>query len=302
MTAPVASSTQSQLTGRLLILAAAVLWSLSGLFIPLLRNETFLGLNVPEVTPWHIAFFRVFFAGMALVPMLKPGMITWRPAMLLTATSFAVMNGLLMWAMSTGPTATAILLQYTAPMWLFLMSIVFLNEPADRRSLISVLIGVAGIGLIIIGGWQHGQVLIILLALGSGVAYALIVLGLRMLRTESPRWVTVLNHLAAAAAIFPVLAWNGMVMPAWPQLLCLFLFGVIQMSLPYVLMARGLRSVSAQEAGILTLLEPVLNGLWAYLISPAQQTPGVYTILGGAVILGALLWRYAPARGANPKH
>jgi len=38
------------------------------------------------------------------------------------------------------------------------------------------------------------------------------------------------------------------------------------MGLPYWLMARGLRTVSAQEAGTITLLEPLLNPLWAYLV------------------------------------
>jgi len=57
-----------------------------------------------------------------------------------------------------------------------------------------------------------------------------------------------------------------------------------------------LRGISAQEAGTLTLLEPILNTLWAYLISPDQQRPTVYTLVGGALILGALLFRYLPIR------
>jgi drug/metabolite transporter (DMT)-like permease len=298
--APFAAPSQSPARGRLLILAAAVLWSLSGFFVPILRNETILGLNVPEVSPWHIAFFRVFFAGLILVPTLRPGHVSWRPAMLLTALSFAVMNGLLMWSMSKGKTSTAILLQYTAPMWLYLMSITFLRETPDRRSLASVLIGLLGIGLIIWDGWHNDQTAIVLMALGSGVAYALIVLGLRILRHESPRWLTIVNHLTAALAVLPVLLLLGIPAPTWPQLLCLLLFGAIQMALPYVLMARGLRSVSTQEAGTLTLLEPVLNGLWAYLVSPEQQTPTKFTILGGLIILGALFWRYAPRRRQDP--
>ena len=80
MTARRASLPQSQVQGRLLILTAALLWSLSGVFVPLLRSETRLGLHVPEVLPWHIAFFRVFFAGAVLVPLLKRRDVAWRPA------------------------------------------------------------------------------------------------------------------------------------------------------------------------------------------------------------------------------
>jgi drug/metabolite transporter, DME family len=54
--------------------------------------------------------------------------------------------------------------------------------------------------------------------------------------------------------------------------------------------------VSAQEAGTLTLLEPLLNPLWAYLVSPATEVPHPLTFVGGAIILGALAWRYWPSR------
>ena len=76
----------------------------------------------------------------------------------------------------------------------------------------------------------------------------------------------------------------------------LFLFGSVQMGLPYFLFARGLRTVSPQEAGAITLLEPLLNPLWAYLISPETDTPPPTTWVGGVLILGALAYRYLPGR------
>jgi drug/metabolite transporter (DMT)-like permease len=72
----------------------------------------------------------------------------------------------------------------------------------------------------------------------------------------------------------------------------LFLFGSLQMGLPYWLVARGLRSVSPQEAGAITLLEPILNPIWAYLVS--GEIPDKFTWIGGGFIVGALLWRYWP--------
>ena len=63
------------------------------------------------------------------------------------------------------------------------------------------------------------------------------------------------------------------------------------MGLPYWLAARGMRSVSPQEAGAITLLEPLLNPLWAWLIS--GERPEVFVVIGGALILGALIGRYS---------
>ena len=54
--------------------------------------------------------------------------------------------------------------------------------------------------------------------------------------------------------------------------------------------------VCAQEAGTLSLLEPILNPVWAYLVSPEKERPTVYVVLGGACILGALAYRYWPVR------
>jgi drug/metabolite transporter (DMT)-like permease len=93
----------------------------------------------------------------------------------------------------------------------------------------------------------------------------------------------------------------GSALPAASQLVVLFFFGALQMALPYWLVARGLRSVSPQEAGTITLLEPLLTPVWAYLVSPDTEMPTGYTFVGGALILGALAWRYWPFRSAATK-
>ena len=66
------------------------------------------------------------------------------------------------------------------------------------------------------------------------------------------------------------------------------------MALPYFLFARSLRAVSAHEAALITLIEPLLNPLWAYLLTPAKDTPTVWMWTGGALILVALVWKYLP--------
>ena len=68
------------------------------------------------------------------------------------------------------------------------------------------------------------------------------------------------------------------------------------MAIPYWLFARGLKHVSAQEAGIITLLEPVLNPVWAYLLDPVRDTPTVWTVIGGGTLLGALALKYVPRK------
>ena len=62
----------------------------------------------------------------------------------------------------------------------------------------------------------------------------------------------------------------------------LVFFGVLQLAVPYWLMARGLRVIGPAEAGTLTLLEPMLNPVWTYLISGERPQPS--TFVGGAIV------------------
>jgi drug/metabolite transporter (DMT)-like permease len=289
---PTADGSPSVAQGRLCLVLAAVLWSTSGGFTKVLTERTPLGLHEPlPVRGEQIAFFRVVFGGLVLLPLLRPAHVVFRPGMLGAAVSFAVMNYLFVRALAEGKAANAILLQYTAPMWMYLVSVTLLGEPADRRAAVALVIGLTGIGVIVAGS-PPDQLPVVAIALGSGVAYAAVLLWLRVLRGVSSLWLTVVNLLFSGLVLLPVL-WLYPA-PSGAQLLVLMLYGGLQLALPYWLVARGLRSVSPQEAGTLTLLEPLLNPLWAYLISPATEALPATTLAGGACIVGALAYRYWP--------
>jgi len=289
----------SLLRGRLVIALAAVLWSLSGLFTRVLGHDTPVRLGPEPVDGLTIAFYRVFFAGLVLVPTLRRRDLSFRPSMLVMVGIFALMNLTFVLALAGGKSSNAILLQYSAPLWIYIVSILWLGEAASVRGRLALVLGLAGVAVIVAGGWTENSLPVIGLGLASGVGFAGVILFLRVLRGVSSSWLTVLNHLGGAAAVAPLLLFSEKGWPSltWPQLGVLVLFGAVQMGIPYLMMARGLRVVSTQEAGVITLLEPLLNPLWAYLVAPAKESPTVYTLLGGALILGALAWRYWPRRG-----
>jgi drug/metabolite transporter (DMT)-like permease len=76
------------------------------------------------------------------------------------------------------------------------------------------------------------------------------------------------------------------------QLVVMALFGSVQMGLPYLIAARALRYVPAREAGLITLLEPLLNPIWSRLLAPESEPVTVWMICGALGILGALVARY----------
>lgn len=301
---------------RLMLVLAAVLWSTSSLFMRSLQHPTPLGLDEPALTPLQLAVFRSFFAGLCLLPLVRPRDVRFRPAVGLMVLCFAVMTGLYLSALGLGPAANAILLQNTAPVWVYLVGVYLLGDPRDRRTLRAIVLAVAGALVIVLGNWprnlqpdeQARQATILLMAAGSGVWYAGVVLLLRYLRAESPAWLTALNMLGSSAVLLAfVLATRGpagtadwLAAPTWRQLVFIAVFGAFQLAAPYWLFTRGLRSVSPQEAGVITLLEPVLNPVWAYLIVPGGETPTVWTLAGGGILLAALVWRYWPTHRPTP--
>jgi drug/metabolite transporter (DMT)-like permease len=225
---------------------------------------------------------------------------------------FGVMTGLYLSALGLGQAANAILLQNTAPVWVYLVGVYLLGDPPDQRTLRAILFAMIGAAVILFGNWPRGlapdeqarQGTILLMAAGSGMSYAGVILLLRWLRTESPAWLTVLNMFGSGGLIllFVIVSYGWSATTEWlaaptiRQLLFIALFGMVQMAAPYWLFTRGLRTVRPQEAGFITLLEPVLNPLWAYLIAPEREMPTIWTLLGGVVLLAALGWRYFPTR------
>ena len=275
------------------------------MFTRLLQRDTVFGLNEPALTPLQIAFFRALFAGLFFLPAMRRRDVAFRPLMVAMVVCFAVMSGLYMCALGYGPAANAILLQNTSPFFVYLFCVYVLREPADKRSLEAILIGLSGVGLIIAAGWVRegmGRVEVTGMAPGSAIMYGAVILCLRSMRGQSAQWLVMQNHLGAAICLSmavlllwgPAYWWEWMTMPTIRQLVFLMFFGAIQMGLPYWLFARGLRSISPQEAGAITLLEPLLNPIWAYLIAPETETPPITTWIGGGLILGALAWRYSP--------
>ncbi len=285
----------------------------------ILQKETFLGVHEPKLTAIQMALFRSLFAGLVMLPLVRRGDMKFRPLMPVMVACFAAMNALYLTALAGGQAANAILLQNTAPFFVFLVAVFFLKEKVDRRNVVSLFIGLSGIAIILTGlmmqesptptptsptDSESNILAISAMAIGSGFFYAMVILCLRSLREQSSQWLTFLNHLGSGIILAVVLliimgpsAWGDWITtPTLRQLCYLAVFGAVQMALPYWFFSKGLRTIGPQEAGIITLLEPMLNPVWAYMISPETETPPLTTWIGGGVLLTALAWRYWPKR------
>lgn len=283
------------MTGRLLIVAAALLWSTNGLFAkaPIFDDWP------PHCRGTLLGFWRALFAGLFVLPLVRRP--SWSFRMAPMAICFAAMNVTFLNALNSGTTANAIWLQSTAPFWVFLLALTRGNETFERRDLILLGSGVIGVGLILYfelsrsflegtSPWGVG------FGLASGVLYAGVVISLRGLRAADSAWLVAVNHLFAAIALAPAYIHYG-VHPSLTQLVTVAAFGALQMGLPYVLFTMGLRRVTSQEGAGIGLLEPVISPLWVFLAW--GEAPRWWTLAGGAGILVGLLARYTRFGGSR---
>lgn len=303
---------QSPSGARLCLVLAACLWSLGSVFMRLLREPLGLGLETPQLSPLLIAFYRGLFGGLFMLVLVKRGQHTFRPIMVPMVVIFAVMSGLYLSALGLGAAANAIFLQNTAPVWVFLFAVFILGDSGDRRGWQSVFLAAVGAIVIVAGGWpatstpeqERREIFVLFMGVGSGIVYAGVVLFLRVLREHAAVWLVALNLVGSALMLgLFVLVTDGppafaawVSTPSMPQFVVLAACGILQMGVPYWLFTRSLRAVSAQEAAIITLLEPLLNPVWAYLLTPHTDTPTPAMFLGGSLILLALVWKYVPFR------
>lgn len=269
---------------RLLILGAAALWSTAGAAIKSC------GLDA-----WQIAGGRSLVAALVISALFRTARVRPDRRILPVAAAYAATVLLFVVATKLTTAANAIFIQDVAPLWVMLLSTRLLGERPTRGELCAAPFFLGGMVLFFLDHISAGQRVGNLVALASGVTFALCILGLRRLRESGADAAAAWGNLLAVACAAP-LAVRGPGPTAQDLAIVAFL-GVFQLGLAYALFARGLRGVSAVEASLLMLLEPVLNPVWTFLV--AGERPGPWAIAGGGVVLAATVWRTV-ASGPSP--
>ncbi len=185
--------------------------------------------------------------------------------------------------------ANAILLQYTAPVWVALLGAALLREPTGRADWITIGVTLAGMALFFKDGLTVGHLTGDLLALLSGLFFAGMTIALRRQKDGSAIESIILGNVLACLVCLPWLARS----PALPASgwLALVVLGTVQLGLSYLLYARAIRHVTALEAVLIPVVEPILNPIWVLLF--VGETPSRWALAGGAIVLGAVTTRAA---------
>jgi drug/metabolite transporter, DME family len=270
---------KARVSPLLLVFGAAVLWSTGGLFI-----------KATQLSAFELSFGRSLLAAITIAIFTRREGFGINKISAITSVLYAALIILFVLSTKLTTAANAIFLQYTAPVYVLILEPIFYKEKFRGRDFFTVALCLAGMSLFFVGKLRPEDVSGNLLALASGVCFALLFL---LLRHSKARDVN-----RASSAIYGNLIAVAICAPAFlgamkrgigaADFASIAYLGVVQIGFAYLLftlaMARGVRSL---DAGIIGYIEPVLNPVWVFLF--IGERPSGWAIIGGLIIITSVL-------------
>jgi drug/metabolite transporter (DMT)-like permease len=258
-----------------LLLVTAVLWSSGGLLIKWVSWN-----------PIAIAGARSAVASLLLLAVIRRPKLTWSLAQIGGAATYAVTVILFVTANKLTTAANAILLQYTSPIYVALLGAWFLGEKTTWLDWVAIVLTLGGMALFFLDDLAVGGFWGNICAIATGVTFACLVVFLRKQKDGSPLESILLGNILAALVSLPFVFHSRLDLSGC---IGLGVLGVFQLGLPYILYALAIKSVTALEAILVPVIEPILNPLWVFLAM--GEIPGPWALVGGLIVLASVTTR-----------
>ena len=271
---------QRKKQAMLLMVITAVMWSMGGIFIKLI-----------SWSPLLIAGVRSLIAGSVMAGYMRYSGIRFKwnrysfgagIGLSFSATLFTIANKLT-------TAANAIVLQYTAPIFILLLSAVVFRQKLHRREVIVVGITMIGMVLFFFDQLSPGNILGNIFGILAGIFLALMFVmvgqggdddSTRMSGILIAHCMTVLIGLPAGLL--------GTAGTTGPEILYVVILGVFQLGIPYVLYAIASRDCSPLACSLIGMLEPLLNPVWVAIF--VGEVPGMFALCGAVIIIATVTW------------
>ena len=260
----------------LLLILAGALWSLGGLLIKSIQWP-----------PLAISGLRGGIAAVVIYLFSKGNELTLSKSKIIAACFYALVVTLFVMANKLTTAGNAILLQYTAPIYVALFGYMFLGERSTIVDWVTIIILLIGLGLFFIDDLSLDGFIGNIFAILSGMSFAALTLLLRKQKDDSPSDSVLLGNMLTLIIGLPVIA-TSITFEAKPMILILVL-GVFQLGIPYIFYTTAIKHVTALDAIIFPIIEPILNPILVFFI--LGETLGAWAFLGGALVLGGVVIR-----------
>jgi drug/metabolite transporter (DMT)-like permease len=257
----------------LMLAVAAAMWSLGGLLVKLISWN-----------PMAIAGMRSAIAGVTIYLLTgRRPRFTWSAVQV--GGAFAYAGTVTFFVVSTKLTtaANAVLLQYTAPIYIAILGYWFVKERATRFDWLIISITFSGMLLFFLDNLELGSFWGNSIGVLSGVSFGLFILCMRKQKDGSPMETVLLGNGLTALFCMPYVFNSAPDLRSWGALA---LLGVFQLGISYIIYSIAIKKVTALEAVLVPVIEPLLNPVWVFLF--IGELPGRWALIGGIVVIGAI--------------
>lgn len=272
MTMGITMKTSQKLTGSLALVVTAFLWSSAGLLVKLI--------------PWNpllIAGSRSLIASFTVLLILRRPKFTFSLPQIGAGLANAAKMLLFISANKYTTAANAILLQYVCPVFTAVLGVIFLREKARSEHWAGMALVLCGLTILFQGSLSGGQLFGNLLALLSALTFSIFFIFMRMQKDGSPLESILISHWITAAAGLSSLFFIPLPALNTASLTSLLALGTLQVGLASLLFSFGIKRISAINANLIAVIEPVFNPVWVFLV--IRETPSLTTLAGGVIII-----------------
>ncbi|WP_240985735.1 DMT family transporter [Acididesulfobacillus acetoxydans] len=259
----------------LFLVITATLWSSGGLLI-----------KSVHANPLAIAGVRSAIAAVLMLLVLGKPKITGSWAQIGGSVSYAATVILFVAATKYTTAANAILLQYTAPIYIAFLGTWLLHEKTKPSDWLTIIIVIIGMVLFFLDHLSTKGIFGNTLGVLSGISFAFLHIFMRMQKDGSPWESAFLGNILTAVVGLPFL------FQSWPNATGWFylsILGTVQLGVSYILYAKAIKHATALEAVLILILEPILNPVWVFLF--LGEAPGPWALVGGIIVLAAITLR-----------
>ena len=266
-----------QQKGSLLAFVAVMFITPDSLFIRLSSIDT-----------WGLVFYRgiipflTVFLGMLLIYKLNFFKIFINSGIhgLIYVITFSITNITFVVSIQNTNVANTLVMIATAPMLSAVLSAIFLKEPTDKKTLISIIITFISVIYIFSDSFKLGNVYGDVLGFVTAIGLAIGAVTIRSAKSKNLVPAAVVGKLFVGT--FALFFIESFVLEN-RDLIIVPLMCILCVAIPFVLVTIAPRFIPAAEVNLFFLLETIIGPIWVWLI--IKEQPTTETLIGGIVII-----------------
>lgn len=192
--------------------------------------------------------------------------------------------------------ANAIVLQYSAPIFIIIISWVIFRQRFRAGDIITVAATFIGIALFFLDDLSAGYKLGNLMAIGSGICFACMFITTGRADKDSRSSGIFLGNVFTAAVGIPFMFFSETTIST-TTIFAILALGIFQLGLSYIFYGIAVQYISSLSCSLIGCIEPLLNPFWVFLI--IGEVPGLFALIGGVIVISCIFINQLGPGGAG---